>query len=43
MWRLVTVEVKGYAHWVDDATQKTLHTKGAFLPWNIIMMGRGSM
>ena len=43
MWRLVTVEVKGNVPWSDDATQRTSYTKPAFLPWNIIMMGRGSV
>ena len=43
MWRLVTVKVKGYAPWADDANQRTSYNKRAFAPWNIIMMGRGSI
>ena len=38
----ITVEEKGNASWVDDATRGTSHTKRAFLPWKIIIiMGRG--
>ena len=43
MWHLVTVEIKGYAPWTDDATQRISYTKHAFPPWNIIMIGRGSI
>ena len=37
---LVTVEEKVNAPWADDDTRRTSYTKRAFLPWNIIMMGR---
>ena len=37
---IVTVEEKGNAHWVGDATRRTSYNKCAFPPWNIIMMGR---
>ena len=43
MWHLVTVERKGNAPWADDATRRTPYTRHAFPPWNIIIMGRGSI
>ena len=31
------------APWTDNSTQRTSYSKRAFLTWNIIMMGRGSI